>query len=124
MPSSKQLSDLAAANQLKISISVITRNQAWQRQVRGAYHFMYPWIVGDFLHLEDFGDWLKLYDKHTHGNGNNGSPTSKPLTVAPLTNAKALSYLVPTQALGKIRKGLTDALNVITELSLFNKRKL
>lgn len=124
MPSSKTLSDIAASNQLKISIDVITPNQAWTRQVRGTYHLLYPWMIGDFVHLEDFKQWLKLYEQHIHGNGNNGSPTTKALSPSPYTTARANALLLPSDVLGKIRRGLTSAISTVSQLNFFNKREL
>ena len=72
------LSEVAAQNQLKINIAVITLAQSWINQIAGVYSFLYPLATEDFVHLKDFEVWRTQYDLHIHNNGNNGSPVTPP----------------------------------------------
>ena len=54
-------SDLAASNQLNISIKVITNAQGWKNQIRGVYTFLYPHMIKDFVHLDDWKQWRDAY---------------------------------------------------------------
>ena len=98
-------SDLAASNQLNISIKVITNAQGWKNQIRGVYTFLYPHMIKDFVHLDDWKQWRDAFDNHIHGNGNNGSPTT-PITVPIIwTEQKANANVTSNDAVGDIRKG-------------------
>lgn len=116
---STEQSNLSASNQLKINIQVITNGQKWARQIHGVYTLLYPWMIGDFVHLDDFKQWLKGYDQHIHGNGNNGSPTTKLQVPVNYTTAKANANLIQTQGVGKIRKGFADATKTISAIANF-----
>ena len=103
-------SDLAASNQLNISIKVITNAQGWKNQIRGVYTFLYPHMIKDFVHLDDWKQWRTSFDKHGHSNGNNGSPTGTPgelpaLTPIIWTEQKAKANVTSNDAVGDIRKG-------------------
>lgn len=122
-----KLVDLQAANQLDISITNITAGQSWKRQVRGVYSLIYLHAQKDFLHIEDFSDWVdKSYQKHTHGRpGCKGGPKTTPVEQpSKLSDAKAKSYLVAAQPLGKIRKGVTGASSSISQIDDANSRDL
>lgn len=122
---SNRLVDVAASNTLQAEIIPITRGQAWLRQVRGTYNLIYTYAQADFLHLDDFNDFLqKSYSKHTHGNGNNGSPTSAVLQPATLANTRAQALLRPAGPLGKMRKGISDALRSIQFIDRTNSSDL
>lgn len=117
--------DLQAANQLNINITTITPAQSWKRQVRGSYALLYLHAQNDFLHIDDFTDFLdKFYSKHTHGNGNNGSPTTKVIEPAKVTDTNAKSLLIQSQVLGKIREGITGAVRSIEDIDKTNSREL
>lgn len=123
-----KLVDVAAANQLDISITTVTTSQSWKRQVRGVYSLIYLHAQKDFLHIDDFSDWLsKSYQKHTHGPppGCKGAPkTSPPLEPTQISDTRAKALLVAAQPLGKIRKGITGASSSISEIDEANDREL
>ena len=100
--------DLAAANQLKVSIKLITNAQAWKNQIRGVYSFLYPHMIKDFTHLDDWAQWRKAFDQHLHGNGNNGSPTTPPQQPIIWTEQKAKSNITRNDAVGDVRKGFSQ----------------
>jgi len=117
-------SDLAASNQLKISILVISNAQAWKNQIRGVYTLLYPHAIKDFVHLDDYKVWRDKFDRHIHGNGNNGSPTTI-ITIPILFNTQKAKSLVQTNdAVGSIRKGFNQAKAAISKLDEFNKKKV
>jgi hypothetical protein len=101
-------SDLAASNQLNISIKVITNAQGWKNQIRGVYTFLYPHMIKDFTHLDDWKQWRQAYDKHLHGNGNNGSPTTAPTVPIIWTEQKAKANVTSNDAVGNVRKGFNQ----------------
>lgn len=120
----KRLVDLQAANQLDISIQSITPAQAWKRQVRGVYSLIYLYAQQDFLHIEDFVEWIKnTYLKHQHVRCKS-KPTSEPIQPSVLTDEKAKSYLTAAKPLGKIRKGISEAIRAIQDIYNVNNRNL
>ena len=98
-------SDLAASNQLNISIKVITNAQGWKNQIRGVYTFLYPHMIKDFVHLDDWKQWRDAFDKHIHGNGNNGSPTTAITVPIIWTEQKARANVTSNDAVENVRKG-------------------
>lgn len=116
--------DLAAANRLQISITTITPAQAWKRQVRGAYHFIYPYAIKDFVHREDFFEWLRNdYMKHQH-IGNKGRPTSAPRGTTIFSNEKARALLQKVPTLGYVRTGITTIIQAIRDIYRTNTSRL
>jgi hypothetical protein len=125
MSFSDRLSDATGANQLNVQISLITNAQAWTRQVRGTYSLIYAHAQADFLHLEDFNQFLQnIYAPHTHGNGNNGSPTTSVIEPAVVSNTEAQALLEAGGALGKIRTGISDASRSIDFIDKTNAEDL
>lgn len=117
MAKGNKVVDLSAANKLNISITSITPSAAWKRQIRGSYTYMYPYIQGDFLHLEDFDQWNSQYFKTHKHKGNKGYQTSAPLYESILTTEKARSYLENNKVLGYIRKGISTIARLIDDLN-------
>lgn len=117
-------SDLAASNQLNISIKLITNAQAWKNQIRGVYTLVYPHAIKDFVHLDDWKQWRQAFDKHIHGNGNNGSPTTAITVPIMWTEQKAKANVVSNDAVGNIRKGFNQADETLSKLDKFNKKKI
>lgn len=112
----KKAVDVASANKLNISITTITPAQAWKRQIRGAYTFMYPYIQGDFLHLEDFDQWNAEYFKTHKHRDSRGYTTTTPISLSILTTERARSYLQNNKVLGYIRKGISTVSRLIEDL--------
>ena len=110
----------AATNILKISIDVITEAQAWRSQVHGAYSLLYPWMVGDWLHLEDFDQWEKtFYSTHIHPSPNGVTGVQATKTVVMIE--RALSYLESVAPLGAIRRG-AGIMRSVTEFFTGDRR--
>lgn len=97
------ISNAAATNILNITIDVITAAQAWRNQVRGTYTLLYPWMIGDWFHLQDFEAWVQsVFVPHIHATPNGpSSPTSTPSTFG---NTMARTYLSPSPPLGQVRR--------------------
>lgn len=118
-------SDLAAANQLQISLQTITPAQAWMKQVRGTYNFIYTYAMKDFLHIDDFSDWVQnYYQLHTHAGVQNGGGKTLIPDGSKLSNTRARSLLEANAVLGQIRTGISEASILTTEVNLVNKRQV
>lgn len=119
-------SDLVASNQLKISITTITRGQAWRRQIRGLYHLIYPWIITDFTHTDDIDAWIQqVYAMHTHAGVYPGqSVTAVPGQMGQTGNTEGKALIEGNSAVGKVRSGLSDLATSTKEISQVNQQEL
>lgn len=122
----KKTSDITASNQLKITLTTITKGQSWRRQIRGAYHLIYPWIVTDFPHIGDVNEWIdNAFKAHIHLTSQ--GPTDPPKSPAlnfPLSKTKGNDEIEELSSVGKIRKGLTGASASVKDISKEQQRKV
>jgi hypothetical protein len=111
------LIDVAGSNIAQVAPPVVTAGQAWKIQILGTYNLVYPYAAKDFVHIADFQAWLKaFFDTHIHGNGNDGSPTTKPMLPTQILQALAAALLQPNAAVGTLRLG--NPLDQVTTASL------